>query len=267
MNSQERDALNLFLEQMVQARPGPKDQEAETLIRSAMEKQPDSGYLLVQRAMQFDLLLQQAQSRMTDMQAEIDQLKKKIDKPVDKSAETSFLGDVHAWGRTSPTGPTSVVASSGSTSSGSGMVPSASATGPAPVNQTLRASGAAAATAPSAPSAPSAQPAPAPVSAPSTWGSGFLGSVATTAAGVVAGSFLYHGIQNLMSSNHGASASNASNASNASPGGRESSGGTDWDQSVAPSSGHVYTAYVDNDVVDESGSDMDGGFGDGGDGE
>ena len=138
------------------------------------------------------------------------------------------------------------------------MVPSASATGPAPVNQTLRASGA---------TAPSAQPAPAPVSAPSTWGSGFLGSVATTAAGVVAGSFLYHGIQNLMSSNHGASASNASNASNASPGGRESSGGTDWDQSVAPSSGHVYTAYVDNDVVDESGSDMDGGFGDGGDGE
>lgn len=261
MNSQERDALNLFLEQMVQARPGPKDQEAETLIRSAMEKQPDSGYLLVQRAMQFDLLLQQAQSRMTDMQAEIDQLKKKIDKPVDKSAETSFLGDVHAWGRTSPTGPTSVVASSGSTSSGSGMVPSASATGPAPVNQTLRASGAAAAT---APSAPSAQPAPAPVSAPSTWGSGFLGSVATTAAGVVAGSFLYHGIQNLMGANHGASASNASNAS---PGGRESSGGTDWDQSVAPSSGHVYTAYVDNDVVDESGSDMDGGFGDGGDGE
>ena len=32
----------------------------------------------------------------------------------------------------------------------------------------------------------------------STWGSGMLGSIATTAAGVVAGSFLFQGIQSLM---------------------------------------------------------------------
>jgi len=38
----------------------------------------------------------------------------------------------------------------------------------------------------------------APAAANSAWGSGMLGSIATTAAGVVAGSLLYQGISNLM---------------------------------------------------------------------
>ena len=33
---------------------------------------------------------------------------------------------------------------------------------------------------------------------PSLWGSGMVGSIASTAVGVVAGSFLFHGIQNIM---------------------------------------------------------------------
>ena len=47
-------------------------------------------------------------------------------------------------------------------------------------------------------------PAPAPAQAQaaaapaSSWGSGMLGTIATTAAGVVAGSFLFQGIQGLM---------------------------------------------------------------------
>lgn len=36
-------------------------------------------------------------------------------------------------------------------------------------------------------------------------GSSFLGNIATTAAGVVAGSFLYHGIESLLGGNHGGS--------------------------------------------------------------
>jgi hypothetical protein len=44
---------------------------------------------------------------------------------------------------------------------------------------------------------------PAPAAAASSWGSGMLGSVATTAAGVVAGAFLFQGIQGLMG-HHGA---------------------------------------------------------------
>lgn len=49
-------------------------------------------------------------------------------------------------------------------------------------------------------------PAPAaPVPAAGGWSSGWLGNVATTAAGVVAGSFLFQGIEHLLSGHHGGS--------------------------------------------------------------
>lgn len=57
------------------------------------------------------------------------------------------------------------------------------------------------AAAPAAPSAavqPQVQAPHAASPAASSWGSGILGNVATTAAGVVAGSFLFQGIGNLM---------------------------------------------------------------------
>jgi hypothetical protein len=43
----------------------------------------------------------------------------------------------------------------------------------------------------------------------STWGSGMLGAIATTAVGVVAGSLLYQGIQSMMGQNTAPDASNA----------------------------------------------------------
>ena len=52
-------------------------------------------------------------------------------------------------------------------------------------------------------SAPSLAPAPnALPAAASAWGSGMLGTIATTAAGVVAGSFLYQGIEHLLGKPH-----------------------------------------------------------------
>jgi hypothetical protein len=56
-----------------------------------------------------------------------------------------------------------------------------------------------AALAPLAPAArPAAQPTSAAAAPASSWGSGMLGSIATTAAGVVAGSLLFQGMQGLM---------------------------------------------------------------------
>ena len=54
MNIQERDQLKLFLQQLTQVQASQKDAEAETLIREACARQPDAGYLLVQRAMQLE---------------------------------------------------------------------------------------------------------------------------------------------------------------------------------------------------------------------
>jgi hypothetical protein len=51
-----------------------------------------------------------------------------------------------------------------------------------------------------------AAPIPPAAASPSAWGSGMLGTVATTAAGVVAGSFLFQGIEHLMG-NHNSSSS------------------------------------------------------------
>ena len=55
-------------------------------------------------------------------------------------------------------------------------------------------------------SAPSVAPAPSALPAASAWGSGMLGTIATTAAGVVAGNFLYQGIEHLRGKQHTTSA-------------------------------------------------------------
>ena len=55
-------------------------------------------------------------------------------------------------------------------------------------------------------SAPSLALAPSALPAASAWGSGMLGTIATTAAGVVAGSFLYQGIEHLFGKQHATSA-------------------------------------------------------------
>ncbi len=171
MNSQERDALNVFLQQLTQAQVAQKDPDAEAMITQAFAAQPHAGDLLVQRAMQLDYVLQQSQSKVIELQAELDRVK--------SGAKTSFLGDVHAWGR----------APGSAAESGPGVAQAGSQVVAQPQRPIMQA----------APMQAAAPVAAAPAAAaPTPWGSSVMGSVATTAAGVVAGSFLFQGIQNLM---------------------------------------------------------------------
>ncbi len=149
MNTQEREQLTRFLQQLAQAQVGAKDVDAERLIHETCSRQPDSNYLLVQRCLLLDQALATAQSEITRLQQT----------QQNTPNNTSFLNN-SAWGNT----PT-----------------------PAPAQQTQQ---------PSSFSAPPQTPAIQP--ATPGWGSGMLGTVATTAAGVVAGSFLYQGINNMM---------------------------------------------------------------------
>jgi hypothetical protein len=170
MNLQERDQLSLFLQQLTQVQASQKDAEADTLIREACTRQPDAGYLLVQRAMQLEHALQAMKVQCAQLQAELDRTR--------PSTQGGFMNDINAWGRPA-------------------MAPAASSAPAAPV--------------PGSTIQPRAQ-APVPAAAPaSSWGSGILGNVATTAAGVVAGSFLFQGIQNLMG-HHNQSGFGAANA-------------------------------------------------------
>jgi hypothetical protein len=96
-------------------------------------------------------------------QAQTEKLQAELDQ-VKRGNETSFVGNAGVWGRSAP-------------AASAAQQPSASL--PQSYGKGL------------APAATNAVP-------PSSWGSGMLANLATTAAGVVAGSFLYQGIQQMM---------------------------------------------------------------------
>ena len=161
MNTQERDQLTIFLQQLGQARAAVKDSEAQMLIDTAVAHQPDAAYLLVQRSLLQDNALQTAQAQIASLQAELQQAKSAASTA---PASGNFL-DANGWGR-APVAPSYPAA-------------------PAPA--------AAYVAAPGYPQAAPVAAAPSRFQAPS-----FLTSMATTAAGVAAGAFLFQGIGNLM---------------------------------------------------------------------
>lgn len=161
MNTQERDQLGQFLQQLAEVKLAQKDQDAEEMIRQAVSKQPDAAYLLVQRAMLLDQALNNAKQQIAELQAQV--------QSAANQNRSGFLNN-DPWAQS---------ASPGSAVPGVGNY------------QMPR-------------QAPPAAPAPA-AGGFLGGGSSFLGNVATTAAGVVAGSFLFQGIENLLGhhSSHG----------------------------------------------------------------
>lgn len=159
MNTQESAQLNQFLQQLVEVKLYEKDNDAERLIRDAVARQPDAAYLLVQRCLLQNQALQAAQTQIADLQTQL--LQKSS-----ASAGNGFLNN-DPWAN--PAKP-----AAGVPGADSYRVPQA----------------------PNSPAQDFARPA-VPASG-AGFGSGFLGNIATTAAGVVAGSFLFQGIENLL---------------------------------------------------------------------
>lgn len=159
MNSQERNQLSQFLNQLNEVKLAQKDAEAEALIRDAVAKQPDAAYLLVQRALLQDQALTAAKAQIAELQNQL--------QAGASPQRGGFLGN-DPWAQPA---------------NNSGAVPGAG-------NYQMPRGAA-------------------PAQAPGFFGGGsggsFLGNVATTAAGVVAGSFLFQGIESLMG-HHGSSA-------------------------------------------------------------
>ncbi|WP_445368583.1 DUF2076 domain-containing protein [Methylomonas sp. BW4-1] len=159
MNSQERNQLSQFLNQLNEVKLAQKDAEAESLIRDAVAKRPDAAYLLVQRALLQDQALTAAKAQIAELQNQL--------QAGASPQRGGFLGN-DPWAQPA---------------NNSGAVPGAG-------NYQMPRGAA-------------------PAQAPGFFGGGgggsFLGNVATTAAGVVAGSFLFQGIESLMG-HHGSSA-------------------------------------------------------------
>lgn len=163
MNLTERELLTEFLNRLGQTPAGTKDAEAEAMIRQAVAAAPDAPYLLVQRAIILEQSLKAAQDRVSQLEKEIGSLR--------GGATPSFLGDSNRWGTSATATP---------------RPPQAPPVSPPAVAQY------------------SPQPAAATNPTPTQSGAGsFLTTAAATAAGVVGGSLLFQGLENLF--HHGQS--------------------------------------------------------------
>jgi hypothetical protein len=99
-------------------------------------------------------------------------------------------------------------------------------------------------------------PAAVTAAAPSSWGSGMLANLATTAAGVVAGSFLYQGIEQMMGHHNAGFGGNNLAANSPAPASETSSAPAGTDD--APADDDV--ADAPDDDSDDSLATDDGGF-------
>jgi hypothetical protein len=202
MTPQENEKLHHFLNQLVQVRNTSKDPEAQALIESALARQPDAAYLLVQRALILEQALDAARAQIADLQD-------KLQSAAPSNASGRFLPDEYAWGNS---------ASSGN------RAPSSPQPAPAyPQPGNMPAAG---------PDyqfgAGRGQAYPYPPQRQGGWanagGAGsFLGSMAATAAGVAGGAFLYRGLENMFSHHDAPSHGLGSNLGDAGAAARDSS--------------------------------------------
>ncbi|MCI3207128.1 MULTISPECIES: DUF2076 family protein [Pandoraea] len=190
MNQQELQTLQGFLTQLTQAQAGVKDEQAEALIADAVRRQPDAAYLLVQRALLLDHALVSARAQIATLQSQLQSAQ-------GGGAHDSFLGGANTWGNAGnggyAAGAAAPTAAAGYGNAGAGAAP---AQAPAQYPTQMQSP---------------AQAQPAPQAAPPAQRSGWLGdgarstlgSIATTAAGVAGGAFLFQGIESLFHRNSG----------------------------------------------------------------
>ncbi|OHX14006.1 DUF2076 domain-containing protein [Chromobacterium sphagni] len=181
MSPQETQALQNFLNQLVQTRGVAKDPQANAAITQAVAAQPDAAYLLVLRCMQQEQALNAAKAQIAQVQNDLQAARSAP--PATAGAPGTFLDP-----------------SPGAAWSGAPAAPRPAA--PAPAYQQPAPAYPPAAPAYQQPAPAYQPPAPAQRSGFLSGGVGsFLGNVATTAAGVAAGTFLVQGIESLFGGN------------------------------------------------------------------
>jgi hypothetical protein len=192
MDQQERQALQEFLHELLQARINRKDPEADAMINQAIARQPDAPYLLVQRTLLQGQALDVAQRQIAALQAELDSSR--------ASGTPGFLDPSSSWGRSG----SAIPRAGGAQPMGQGVQAGAQG-GVQPGMQPSVRPGVQQDYAPGGYAAPVARS-----GFLGGGGGSFLGSMAAAAAGVAAGSFLFHGIDQMMHPHGAAGADNTS---------------------------------------------------------
>ena len=166
MTPQERDLVAKLFDRLASLENAPRDPEAERAIADELRRAPHAVYALVQTVLVQDEALKRADAHIRDLEAGLGE-----------QAPAGFLDNMRAtvFGRDDrPRGSVPAVAPANKWNSGQTGI------GAAPM--------------------PSSQPYP--QSYPS--GGSFLGTAASAAAGVIAGSLLFDGIRSLMGNHSGA---------------------------------------------------------------
>ncbi len=174
MTPQERDLVNGLLERLANAPPQQKDPEAEGLIRAALQRNPDAAYLLVQSVLIQDFALQEAQKRITTLEAE-------AAAPARPQGNTASFLPQGPWSNRATPAP---------------QVPQAAAPMGSPTGAPPARGGWGGAV---PPAGPQAYGQPQAFGQPPQQGPSFLRQAATMAAGVAGGALLFQGIQSLFS--------------------------------------------------------------------
>jgi hypothetical protein len=225
--------LTDFLNQLIQARGIQKDPEADALIQRAVAQQPDAAYLLVQRALLLEQGLNNARNQIATLQ---DQLRSQQGQGGGK-----FL-DANTWGNSGRT-----VASPA----------------PQPQVQQYQPEYRQPYQPPYQPSYQQAGPGSMGMGGGFLGGGlrGTLGTIATTAAGVAAGNFLFQGLENMFShhergGNHLLNSDDTANNLFSDQSGSslaDQAGLGDVDQSVGQPAEGLFDSSVDTGSLDDGG--------------
>jgi hypothetical protein len=189
MTPDERQLISGLFDRMRSNGTVEKDREAESLINQAVRQTPDAAYLLVQSVLAQEHYLQQAASRIEDLEARMRELEDDVAQrqaPAQSTGGGSFLGGLFGGGQNAPQ---QSARSSGSVPSfgGRGSSPQ-NGQGRSPWNQQARGSAGA---------GPGGSPWGGQQQAAGARGGGFMASALTTAAGVAGGMLAANALSNI----------------------------------------------------------------------
>lgn len=206
MTPDERQLISGLFDRMRDNRPADKDRDAERFINDAMRQTPDAAYLLVQSVLAQEHYLQQAGSRIEELEGRMRDLEDelaRLQQSQSRSSGGSFLGGLFGGSRQAEPPPAS--RSSGSVPSfgadrGAAPSPSYGQAGSPWGRQQPQPQGGYAA--PAAGGAFGQQP----TAQQPARGGGFMASALTTAAGVAGGMLAANAISNMLGGGSGAHA-------------------------------------------------------------
>jgi hypothetical protein len=215
MTPGERRLVIELFDRLATLEDAERDSEAERLVRDGMRQAPNAPYALVQTVLVQDEALKRANARIRDLEGESQA----------PARDTGFLGSMRdgLFGARDGRGSVpSIRPDAGSSAPGGSSPWRAAAAQPVPGSPV---------------SAP-ASPVPAPSAGPMGMGGSFLGTAASTAAGVIGGALLLDGIRSMMGHRSGAhAASGAHGAYDPAAGGSSPWSGDSADSNLSRQAG------------------------------